>query len=434
MATRTSARIKSKGQAMLALDDSSDCGAKDDSDDETFEASKKKPKAGKRQKTGKSSTEKKVNQLEAFASMPLDILCLIMEQMDPKTLLAMSRTCSMFRSVLRSPRGKNVWKIMTKLRDLGYEESDLQSPDLAHHPDVCNSRDLTDNVWKRIRPILKRFLDSKRSERLEKAALERMEQYKPALRRYYNEWVSGVPDSYCYPPFEKFLTFPSVAALYEPEDDGRPMAQRLSSAKSTVDRDIQQYAMEFEENVRQNLLVAYRTLDPTFEAQEQLLLVNCTSAMTCPRYSVCRTIRTFPAILDHYRRCARGVRAEALIKSDSFTTSPAQIQAIRQTIAAVNASSPSDQQLSDSSPITELFALGNWFDCVTCMEGGKTQPDWCTNRRPDLAIKAQNWSSMLGHIECMHQSTPPEIRYIPQISPELGIQTPEQTDKKEAAE
>ncbi|GAA5925659.1 F-box protein [Sporobolomyces koalae] len=591
MATRASARIKSKGQATLVLDDSG-CA---NQDDETFEVAslepKKKPQAGKRQRTGKSSSKKKVNNLEAFASMPLDILCLIMEQMDPKTLLAMSRTCSMFRSILHSPRGQTVWKcareqvglsalqrpdvpewgfasllfepgcvvcgsgraffydyvhfvrtcekcmqdnskqreyikksllhprafevvpyslcgppsfsvgmdrhfwwkprleratvqldeleadpealerliasrkniqkqaqadeamierwqlrcqvdeakaeeerktirIIIKLRDLGYEEQDLHGPALANHPDVCNSRPLTYSVWKRIRPILKRFLDANRIERLEKEAIECIEERKLALRPYFDEWISGMPGWYCYPPFERFLSFPSVAALLA--YDSLTVEEFASAKRTTISRDLQQYAKEFEENVRHNLLVAYETLDPAFEVHPQVLLWLCTSAMSCPRYWDCKTSDAFPDILDHYRRCAG---AKASIEDDLFTRSPSQIQAIRQIIAAANDSCPSAPKLSDASSMDDLFALGDRFDCVTC-EDTKKQSFWYKQRLTGAsgsATTAQSWSSMVWHIKHVHHPRPPKIRYIPPTRAQLEQQTPETADTEAAA-
>ncbi|GAA5942338.1 F-box protein [Sporobolomyces koalae] len=581
MATRASARIKDRGQVMLALDDSSDCGAKEDSDDETFEAPNKKPKAGKRQKNGRSSSKKKANKLEAFASMPLDILCLIMEQMNPKTLLAMSRTCSIFRSILHSPRGQTVWKcareqiglnalqrpdvpewefasllfesgcvvcgsarashvnyihfaracgkcmkdnskqrknikksllhprvfemipyaswmewsfwwkprleratiqldeleadlealerliasrediqnqaqadermierwhsrcraeeeeaekarklvrIVTKLRDLGYEEQDLQSPDLAHHPDVCNSRILTDNVWKRIRPNLKRLLESKRSDRLEKEALERKEQRKLALKPYYDDWVLDMPEWYCHPPFEKFLILPSVASLHELDDEG-PTAERLSSSKSIVFEDIEQHAIQFEDKLLHDLLFASKTVDPVLEAQNQLSLMHCTSAMDCPRYWHCEVFSTFLAKHDHYSRCA-GARTS--IKEQS----PVQIQAIRQIIAAVNASSLSVQPVSDASSMADLFALGDRFDCVTCGDA-ESQSKWYWQglaTTHEYATKAQSWVSMVAHIKRVHRATPPEVRYNPPACTELEHQTLEPAEREGAVE
>ncbi|GAA5942334.1 uncharacterized protein JCM15063_002974 [Sporobolomyces koalae] len=563
MPPRARTRVKKQGKARMVQDDSN--YACQDSDDE---ASVPKPK--KRQKGSKAPTKKKANKLEAFASMPLDILCLIMEQMNPKTLLAMSRTCSIFRSILHSPRGQTVWKcareqiglnalqrpdvpewefasllfesgcvvcgnkrasfpnyvyfvracgpcmranskdikpsdayhsrafsvvpwqqyygvkfwwkpmlaratiqldnleddsqalesflasrdtiqqqaqadakmiqgwvdqskedekhakvlrriirqdqIIAKLMAEGYEEQEARGHTIVCHPDVNNSRTLTDNVWKRIKPILTRILDTERSERLEKEAIERMERRKLALKPYYTDMASITGKSTlsrCYPPFKDFLDLPSVVALHEPDDDGVPMAQRFSNAESTVLQDMQKYAQELEATVLGNLLVAYRTLDPAFEAQGQLLLVKCTSAMTCPRYSYCKTIGTFPAILDHYRRCAG---AEASISGDSFTTLPTRIQAIRQILAAVNASSPSAQQLSDASSTTDLLKLGGNFKCVTCR--GKLSSIGLKWDRA-YGIGGINWTAMLSHMMKTHKISIPVIRYTLPSAPML---------------
>ncbi|GJN91692.1 hypothetical protein Rhopal_004715-T1 [Rhodotorula paludigena] len=66
----------------------------------------------KKSKTASKSRRKarKPKKLELFQSMPLDVLALIMSALDTKTLLAMSRTCSAFRSLLHSSQGTSVWK------------------------------------------------------------------------------------------------------------------------------------------------------------------------------------------------------------------------------------------------------------------------------------------------------------------------------------
>ncbi|GAA6047252.1 hypothetical protein JCM3770_001849 [Rhodotorula araucariae] len=97
-----------------------------ESDEEDYSPPKKKAKASAATKgKGKGRKPKK---LELFQSMPLDVLALIMCQLDTKTLLAMSRTCSAFRSLLHSSQGTSCWKAArwntSRIPDL--EASDLE--------------------------------------------------------------------------------------------------------------------------------------------------------------------------------------------------------------------------------------------------------------------------------------------------------------------
>lgn len=64
----------------------------------------------KRSTAGKKGKGRRPKKLELFQSMPLDVLALIMSELDTKTLLAMSRTCSLFRRLLHSPQGTSIWK------------------------------------------------------------------------------------------------------------------------------------------------------------------------------------------------------------------------------------------------------------------------------------------------------------------------------------
>ncbi|BGP44878.1 hypothetical protein JCM10450v2_000693 [Rhodotorula kratochvilovae] len=82
--------------------------AAESDDREDYSPPKKKAKASAAAKgKGKGRKPKK---LELFQSMPLDVLALIMGQLDTKTLLAMSRTCSAFRTLLHSSQGTSCWK------------------------------------------------------------------------------------------------------------------------------------------------------------------------------------------------------------------------------------------------------------------------------------------------------------------------------------
>ncbi|GAA5980049.1 hypothetical protein JCM10908_001512 [Rhodotorula pacifica] len=83
----------------------------DTDDGDTYEepATKKRKTTATTAKKGKGKA-RKPKKLELFQAMPLDVLVLIMEELDTKTLLAMYRTCSAFRSLLRSDQGATAWK------------------------------------------------------------------------------------------------------------------------------------------------------------------------------------------------------------------------------------------------------------------------------------------------------------------------------------
>ncbi|GAA5864477.1 hypothetical protein JCM3774_005140 [Rhodotorula dairenensis] len=81
----------------------------DDGDAYEEPAAKKRKTATAAAKKGKGKA-RKPKKLELFQAMPLDVLVLIMEELDTKTLLAMSRTCSTFRSLLHSDQGAAAWK------------------------------------------------------------------------------------------------------------------------------------------------------------------------------------------------------------------------------------------------------------------------------------------------------------------------------------
>ncbi|GEM06347.1 hypothetical protein Rt10032_c01g0364 [Rhodotorula toruloides] len=80
-------------------------GEFDDNGSEWFEPPAKTVKRATVGKKGKSRRPKK---LELFQSMPLDVLALIMSELDMRTVLSMSRTCSLFRRLLHSPQGTSV--------------------------------------------------------------------------------------------------------------------------------------------------------------------------------------------------------------------------------------------------------------------------------------------------------------------------------------
>ncbi|GAA5834042.1 hypothetical protein JCM9279_004200 [Rhodotorula babjevae] len=83
-----------------------------DSEEEDYAPPKKKTTASKTKGKGKSAAKPRGNRgkLSAFTSMPLDVLALIMSHLDTKTVLACSRTCSSFRTLLHSSQGTSCWK------------------------------------------------------------------------------------------------------------------------------------------------------------------------------------------------------------------------------------------------------------------------------------------------------------------------------------
>ncbi|GAA5911507.1 hypothetical protein JCM8208_006860 [Rhodotorula glutinis] len=84
----------------------------DDSEEEDYAPPKKKTTASKTKTKGKAAPKPRGNRgkLSAFTSMPLDVLALIVSHLDTKTVLACSRTCSSFRTLLHSSQGKSCWK------------------------------------------------------------------------------------------------------------------------------------------------------------------------------------------------------------------------------------------------------------------------------------------------------------------------------------
>ncbi|GAA5955178.1 hypothetical protein JCM3765_003236 [Sporobolomyces pararoseus] len=572
----------------------------DDDFDEETGPSKKKPKSKTTAKKKKSSSasgaankgskKKTRSRLEVFNKMPLDVLIEIMRQVDLKTLLAMSRTCSIFRQVLHSEGGKSAWRSArhnTGIRDLkrndltewelaqllfdgtcvdcgktravtvdyalgvrgcancmrakskrremlnessyhklafdvvpsslwspyfdatpmeffwiptlrrvteylnslkdkpeelkafvksrkhikkqarddkrmleqwerthknaekeakedkrtvrfdnikerlrleGYDEQDLASRNLAVHPDVNNARELTDNVWKRIKPILTKLLDEERNLRLANEALQRQKARAFALKYFYQQIETSLPPSSTsnlrtfYPPFANFLSLPSVKPLYVPEGYV-PTPEDLASAKPQILVEIQQFSAQLQDAFLSNLLSAYTSLDPQFDVKS-LSTTSCTSAIQCPSGRWCKTYSTFPSILDHARLCCGDT---SVITQDSLSTSPLQIQIIRQMIEAVNSAPDSSSQegerggkLSENSSVAELYALGNNFECQSCeFKKGQTSAaigvaTWSSAHK----TKELNWSTLLTHIKSQHTEGGVSIKFTtPVIEP-----------------
>ncbi|KPV78393.1 uncharacterized protein RHOBADRAFT_50866 [Rhodotorula graminis WP1] len=106
-----------------------------DSEEEDYTPPKKKTTASKTKGKGKAAAKPRGNRgkLSAFTSMPLDVLALIVSHLDTKTVLACSRTCSSFRTLLHSSQGTSCWKAArfntSRIPDL--EAGDLTEWDYA---------------------------------------------------------------------------------------------------------------------------------------------------------------------------------------------------------------------------------------------------------------------------------------------------------------
>jgi hypothetical protein len=116
------------------------------------EPPKKKPKSKAAPKSAKSKGKGpgRKAKLAFFANAPLDVIVLVMNHLEPKDLLAMSRTSSALRAILHSAQGKGVWKNGRKnvgLPDLttmgkpgGIEEWELAS---LLYDGTCHARSLS---------------------------------------------------------------------------------------------------------------------------------------------------------------------------------------------------------------------------------------------------------------------------------------------------
>lgn len=217
------------------------------------------------------------------------------------------------------------------------------------------------------------LLDEERARRLANEALQRQKARAFALKFFYQQIETSLPPASTsdlrtfYPPFANFLSLPSVQPLYVPEGYV-PTPEDLASAKPQILVEIQSFSKELQDAFLSNLLSAYIVLDPQFDVNS-LSTTSCTSAVQCPSGRWCKTYSTFPAILEHARLCCGD---NTVITQDSLSTSPLQIQTIRQIIETVNNTSHSNLQgggggkLSENSSIAELYALGNSFECQTC--------------------------------------------------------------------
>ncbi|GAA6035129.1 hypothetical protein JCM8097_006379 [Rhodosporidiobolus ruineniae] len=97
--------------------------------DEDFKPPAKKAKAsGSKASKAKGKGKGRKSKLQAFNTMPLDVLATIMMELDTKTVLAMSRTCSAFRSLLHSSQSGSIWKA-SRLNTVG-KLPELQGGDL----------------------------------------------------------------------------------------------------------------------------------------------------------------------------------------------------------------------------------------------------------------------------------------------------------------
>ncbi|GAA5849978.1 hypothetical protein JCM8547_000972 [Rhodosporidiobolus lusitaniae] len=82
-------------------------------EEDNYAPPRKKVKGKSTAKKGKDAATPRTGRkgkLAAFQTVPLDVLALIMSELDTKTLLAMSRTCSVARQLLHSTQGISCWE------------------------------------------------------------------------------------------------------------------------------------------------------------------------------------------------------------------------------------------------------------------------------------------------------------------------------------
>ncbi|GAA6007051.1 hypothetical protein JCM11491_001489 [Sporobolomyces phaffii] len=323
---------------------------------------------------------------------------------------------------------KRATRILENLRLEGYDEQDLASPTLRDHPDVNNGRELSDNVWKRIKPILASLLDDERTRRLTNEAAVRQRQRAFALKPFYHQIETSLPPSSTsdlrtyYPPFANFLSLPSVQALYIPEG-AAPSTHDLAMAKGAIVSEVEEFAVDLRKVFVANLFAAYTALDPDLNPDD-LSTTSCVSAVKCPS-TLCTTYATFPAILEHARVCC-GDRV--VLTDDSLVTTPLDIETIRQILAAVESSSDptaTAPRVTAASSVAELYALGDSFACETCelKAAGNTSAlgvaTWASAYKTDEL----NWVALLHHVKLKHPEGNVTIRYTrspPPLSPTVG--------------
>ncbi|GAA5872542.1 hypothetical protein JCM16303_004556 [Sporobolomyces ruberrimus] len=256
--------------------------------------------------------------------------------------------------------------LVSSLRIEGYEHYELESNDLLNHPDVNNARELFENVWKRIKPILMNILDQERLPSYALEAIGRQTDRASALKSFYLQLESSLPppnprglDLHTFfPPFANFLDLPSVKLLYLPEGTV-PSTNTLLNAKSAILQDIQAFASNLDKAFSLTLSRARDNLDPDL-LSDSLSSSSVVNAVKCPSGFPCCAYSTFPAILDHARLCGGD---NLFFSGISFTTSAIQMQIIRQIVDEVKSSG---HGLYEANSITDLYALGWSFECETC--------------------------------------------------------------------
>ncbi|GAA5904280.1 hypothetical protein JCM6882_003186 [Rhodosporidiobolus microsporus] len=318
-------------------------------------------------------------------------------------------------------------KIKEKLRDLGYTEEELSSYALENSKEFDQARDLSDAIWKRIKPILTGLLDGERAEAARRAAATAMRGRANTLKPWYESLQASIPsgdERSLFPPWANFLVLPSVRALYEPED-AAPTQNDLNLKRSVVVEEGRRFGLEIKMAFFAKLAQAHAEAAKLASGSSQAVGVYAsaaiisgasvdalaklvTSAVPCPSWS-CQTVSTFPAILDHFKVCGLNPLTDT-----SLVTTPERILAMRHLLSVVNAVEPG--KVSEARTSTaDLHALGKAFKCQDCAASVAAVgvATWSAVYSSNLT-----WSQMASHLLNVHTKpatgfVPPELVYTP---------------------
>ncbi|GAA5994860.1 F-box protein [Rhodotorula paludigena] len=180
----------------------------DDSEDDFAPPKKSKTKSETASKT--KAKARKPKKLELFQSMPLDVLALIMSALDTKTLLAMSRTCSAFRSLLHPSQGTSVWKAA---RYNTARIPDLTAGDLEEWMYASLLFDRTCHVCQKARADTVDYV--LRARACASCMRSNSKQQSKISRGYHSQVWDCAPESRWSPGFETYTFFwvPTVASV-----------------------------------------------------------------------------------------------------------------------------------------------------------------------------------------------------------------------------
>ncbi|GAA6059092.1 hypothetical protein JCM10212_002063 [Sporobolomyces blumeae] len=289
-------------------------------------------------------------------------------------------------------------KIKEKLvSEEGFTAEEVNTFDLQFHPDVNNARPFSDNVWTRIRPALVEIASSTRDKMAAQDKLAKLKDRALAMKPFWTHLEAQLPpeadDRILYPPFANFLSLPSVEALYTP-DEAVVTAKAFADAKPAIDAEVQQFAVEIQEAVRDNVSNVCLALDPEFDTPIDDVLKTAPAALKCPS-STCGRYLTFPSILDHVRVCCGDTVA---ITAKDLETTPGRMMAIAYIAERANAATAGSDKLPLSCTTTDLHALGPHFECGACEDDRKSLSiiglaAWA----PAYQSSGLTWEELLDH-------------------------------------